>query len=395
MFDTIYESFDQGDHVTPLGGAFGMQGLAYGHPANPDLLYGVFGVSLWRRLSAGAPLELAATFPSGDAWDIAVDPVDFRRAYVAGFTSVFVTPDAGDTYQDITGNLPTFDPGPIQTIEFVPASPHSIVLVGTLRGVFATATNGLGLWERVGSNLPNSLVYELRYSTAHDLLVAGTLGRGALTIRGFLRGGNQPPIARCRDFIVDATSACTANVSVTNINAGTTDPEGQSFNCVLRPPSPFRVGTTPIELVCTDTGGAVGSCTAKVHVGVGDNPACCPPGTNVIVGTGNEDTLIGTPGPDCIVGKGNEDFIDGGDGDDFISAGLGDDQIFGGFGNDLITAGQSADVVDSGPGDDVIGGGSGQDQIVTGDGNDVVHGGENTDTCVAGPGVDVFVSCEH
>ncbi|HEX6278026.1 MAG TPA: hypothetical protein VFZ53_33510, partial [Polyangiaceae bacterium] len=380
MADAVYESFDRGQTITSLGNAASASDIVYGHPNNPDVLYAAAFGQVFVRLTAGGPLvQTAATFPTFDADDIVLNPASFQTAYVSGSNNVFVTNNAGASFTDITGNLPSFSPGQLRSIEFIPSAGHGLIVVGTNRGVFATATDALGTWLEVG-NLPNAPVLDMQYVPQQDLLIAGLLGRSAWTVTGLGGGaGNQPPVARCNDVAVDAGASCTAAVSSAEINAGSFDPDGGSVNCVINPTGPFAVGTTTVTLTCTDSGGATGTCTASVHAGPGNTAACCPAGTNRIVGTSNNNTLNGTAGNDCIIGLGGQDIINGQGGNDIISGGDGNDTISGGNGNDRCFGGTGQDVLNGNANDDILGAGEGDDQCFGGDGADQVLGGNGND----------------
>jgi hypothetical protein len=174
-----------------------------------------------------------------------------------------------------------------------------------------------------------------------------------------------------------ATSACGFPVTVTS-NA----------------PSFFFSGRTVVTWTARTPSGLTATTTQLVVVSLGDNRNCCPPGTNVIVGTSNNDTLNGTAGRDCIIGLGGQDIINGNGGDDIISGGDGDDRISGGTGNDVINGGSGQDVINGDDGNDDVNGGLGDDQLFGNNGDDILNGGGNNDRCTGGAGFDVFAFCQ-
>ncbi len=184
-------------------------------------------------------------------------------------------------------------------------------------------------------------------------------------------------------------------------------------------PSRFLPGQTVVTWTARDGAGNQSSATQVVTV-AGDT-SCCPAGTNVIVGTSNNDVLNGTPGNDCILGLGSQDIIHGGGGNDYIVGGDGDDQIYGeagsdtlagGPGQDRLEGGTENDVLDGSDGDDLLWGGAGNDELRGGQGNDMLsgdagndsligqagydnlNGGSGTDVCTAAGGTDTYVQCE-
>ncbi len=195
-------------------------------------------------------------------------------------------------------------------------------------------------------------------------------------------------------------------------------------------PATFPAGLTLVTYTATDSAGNVTTGVQRVITVLADSTACCPPGSHVMMGTSNNDTLIGTSGVDCIValggqdtinGMGGNDVINGGEGDDNIQGGSGDDYLWGGNGQDPINGGAGADYIDGGGGDDTcrggdqndtIRGGQGQDKLYGENGNDLLFGddgddrleggyGDDTlnggglhDTCLGGPGTDTFMVCQ-
>jgi Ca2+-binding RTX toxin-like protein len=152
----------------------------------------------------------------------------------------------------------------------------------------------------------------------------------------------------------------------------------------------YPIGTTTVTWTAEDGSLNDGTATQTVTVTQAPNSACCPAGSNIILGDATHHNLVGTAGPDCIIGTDGNDVIQGLGGDDVLIGLGGQDQIFGGDGNDIILGGDGDDVLDGGAGDDHIAGGTGQDRITGGAGNDILIGGDGVDTIDGGDGDDVI-----
>jgi hypothetical protein len=192
----LYESLDRGDTVTALGFnlagtpasrtavAMVFGGVSGGVP-NPDLLYALNGLNVYvRTTGGGAPVRttgLAGGATATTLRDIAVDPADWTHVYVIdALGRVFASADTGATWSNVTGNLP-LGITDLRTIVFAPGTP-SALLVGGQGGVFRMPVDSAGTWSRLGTGLPNVLVWDLEYDAADNVVVAGTLGRGAWAI---------------------------------------------------------------------------------------------------------------------------------------------------------------------------------------------------------------------
>jgi hypothetical protein len=172
-------------------------GAVYASRGNELSLRDEIGMNWTRRFISGA------SFRSGGAVairDIAIDPDDFRTAYLVTRDSVFRIDGAGDsteTVTNITGTLATYSAWyntlsngtstlNLRTIEvFRVPGREAALLVGGLGGVFrllypdnATAA-ATPIWREFGRGLPNVVVTDLRFDATDDLLVAATSGRGA------------------------------------------------------------------------------------------------------------------------------------------------------------------------------------------------------------------------
>src|SRR5262245_1062314 len=204
----VYESLDQGNTITQINAPGDVRfAMAYGGRSegvdNPDVLYVCVRIStstdsrlaVLLRTTAGADLEQTAELPTDafEARDVVMDPDDWRSAYVVVDNQVFRTTDAGASWTDITGNLPALGAGDFNTTVFVAGDSRDLLLVGTNAGVFVSfSDSGFTTWNKLGIGLPNALVWDLDYDVADDVLVAGTLGRGAWTITN-LRALTRPP----------------------------------------------------------------------------------------------------------------------------------------------------------------------------------------------------------
>jgi hypothetical protein len=103
---------------------------------------------------------------------------------------VFKTTDAGETFKDISGNLPK--------VQATWALVHGKQLVvATAIGVYASKGKNGGRYAPLGTNLPNVAVYQISLKPGDpDTLVAATFGRGVYTYK-FAGAGS----AGCKDKV--------------------------------------------------------------------------------------------------------------------------------------------------------------------------------------------------
>jgi len=180
--NSVYESLDQGDTIEEIGPGIEVNGFGTG---NPDMLYVGSGRKVYvRKEAAPAPLVAAESYPgSSYVVGIAIDPVNPQTAFVIDASNVFLTKDAGATWTKITGNLMTFDPVVLGSIAYATDVNGGSLFVGTNAGVFVAAAPDFSNWSKLGSGLPNAPVFRMEYNAADEILAAGTLGRGAWTLR--------------------------------------------------------------------------------------------------------------------------------------------------------------------------------------------------------------------
>jgi hypothetical protein len=126
-------------------------------PSDPKTVYVTLGASAARYFS-----------PLGSLGEDAASAAGGR---------VYKSTDAGETFKDISGNLPK-----VQATW--PLVRNGQLIVATAVGVFASkGTNG-GKYAPLGSNLPSVAVYQISLKPGDpDTLVAATFGRGVYTYK--------------------------------------------------------------------------------------------------------------------------------------------------------------------------------------------------------------------
>ncbi|MBI2396443.1 MAG: hypothetical protein HYV17_01510 [Xanthomonadales bacterium] len=181
---TMYESVNA-NTATPTLASIGGPGanrsaIAYGVNGDAAVAYVGKGGQVHRRV--GAAFVPTTTQPPGAATltDVALDPDNAAQVFVIDDNQVFRSIDSGDTWTEVTGNLPSISSRDFRTIEFIAGTPDRVAL-GTRSGVYF-ADAGSSVWSLAGSALPDVLVFDLRYVAAQQTLYAGTLGRGVWSL---------------------------------------------------------------------------------------------------------------------------------------------------------------------------------------------------------------------
>jgi hypothetical protein len=159
--------------------------------SSPSTIYvGTDNGRLWKTTDLGANwTEFPNPFdPAPPRWvtSVVVDPVDARHAYVSygGFregvtaANVFETTTAGTgggtsvTWKNVSGNLPN---APVNAIAYDRAN-GTLYAAGDL-GVFYMQADDK-VWQRLGTNLPNTATEDVKIQTSSHQLYVSTFGRG-------------------------------------------------------------------------------------------------------------------------------------------------------------------------------------------------------------------------
>ena len=79
---------------------------------------------------------------------------------------------------------------------------------------------------------------------------------------------NQPPVANCKNVTVYADATCKASGSDTDVDNGSTDPDGAAdiASVAQSPSAPYGLGVNNVTLTITDQAGASDQCNATVTV---------------------------------------------------------------------------------------------------------------------------------
>lgn len=125
--------------------------------------------------------KTAAPLPGRTITDLIVASADRERLVVSfggpsagpGAQAVYLSTNGGNSWTDISGNLPNLG---VNALELDPFD-NAIVYAGTDVGAFRT-TNGGASWHAFDNGLPHAPIVDLHHSAADRALYAATMGRG-------------------------------------------------------------------------------------------------------------------------------------------------------------------------------------------------------------------------
>jgi len=146
------------------------------------IMVGTDDGNVWRSTDAGASFTKLTSdlfVPKGYVTRLTIDLLDPTKIYLTfsgyrsadGTAHVLASDDQGDTWRDISANLPD---APVSDIIVV----RNDLVVATDVGVFISRDKGKS-WLSVGSNLPQVPVTDLKYHAGTDSIFAATFGRSA------------------------------------------------------------------------------------------------------------------------------------------------------------------------------------------------------------------------
>jgi photosystem II stability/assembly factor-like uncharacterized protein len=181
---TLGEQCPKASYFTAVAVAPSSSKVIYAGTRNGDVWVSTDRGASWKSV-AGAK---AGPLPVRPVNEIAVDRDDARVAYVvyggfdltgAGRGHVFRTSDGGDTWSDLSGNLPDIN---VSALLIDPDAKPRVLYVGTDAGVLRATDDGSGKWDSYNNGLPPVVVTRFAYNAITRTLLAATYGRGVWAI---------------------------------------------------------------------------------------------------------------------------------------------------------------------------------------------------------------------
>lgn len=150
------------------------------------IMAGTDDANVWITTNSGTNwTKVSSTLPYRWITRVAFDPVNDNIAYVT-FNGlkwkdpqphVFRTTNRGQTWQDISSNLPD---APVNAFDIDPNRPN-VLFVGSDVGAYVSFNTGAS-WQYLGTGLPMVSVYDFKIHPTANYLVAGTHGRSMYKI---------------------------------------------------------------------------------------------------------------------------------------------------------------------------------------------------------------------
>ena len=192
----LYKSTDNGINWTSISGNLS-KGVYTGtqrygtitsidvSPLNGNIIFiGTDDGNVWRTIDGGLNYtKISEQLPNKWVTKVKASPTNATQVYVSysGYrynlfdSNLFVSNDLGDSWQDLSSDLPN---SPLSDIEI---AQNNTLFVASDIGVLVS--NDLGVnWDFVGTNMPAVIVTDLVLDQASNFLFAATFGRGVYKI---------------------------------------------------------------------------------------------------------------------------------------------------------------------------------------------------------------------
>ena len=192
--NSVYKTEDRGDSWESISDYLSTDGyiktLAVSASDSGVLYAGTTEGTAWVTTDGGGEWNevTASDFPKRNVNRITIDPDDPNTAYAVfgGFDvqtpdtpgHVFRTTDGGESWEDITLNLPD---APLSSVVTDKRDQYAGVYVGGALGVWVLQ-DGSEKWLPYGTDMPFTLVTDLELNTETGIMAAGTWGRSVWVI---------------------------------------------------------------------------------------------------------------------------------------------------------------------------------------------------------------------
>ncbi|MBK7336993.1 MAG: HYR domain-containing protein [Saprospirales bacterium] len=303
--DTVYRSANGGEDWTAFVPELevGLYRSLHIAPANTARIYAATDLRIfmsddtgasWSEISAGLPAAAESRITM-----IATDADDDQQVWVtmAGFVNgrkVFYSPNAGSSWQNVSGSLPNL---PVNCIIYDASEPggDNSVYIGTDVGVWFRDSS-LNDWIPYMTELPNVPVFDMEIHAASGMLRAGTFGRGIWESPLYDPDLTAPTVACPPNQTASPGAGCVlvlpdfGNLALTTDNC---DPDPD----ILQTPAPGAQISqdTTITLIAQDwEGNASGPCTFQLSLADTQGPVMdCPESVlaNTCDGIGQYDVI--------------------------------------------------------------------------------------------------------
>jgi len=179
-YEEVWKSTNRGNNWTQIS-TFGTgNSLAYiaAAKSNSNYIYAGRSSILYKTTNGGAAWTTITPPVTAAIKYIVVHPSNEQRIWVclSGYNAgekVYYSPDAGASWQNLSGNLPNL---PVNCIEYQAGSADGLY-VGTDIGIYYKDST-LANWQAYMTGLPNVIVYEMEIHYGVGKLRAATFGRG-------------------------------------------------------------------------------------------------------------------------------------------------------------------------------------------------------------------------
>ncbi len=208
-YSSVYESLDQGNTWTNIGDELA-NGANLNHIAisesNGSRVYAIRNNILYVK-DIDSNNWIPKSLPIGSITDIEVDPVDMNQIVIVagGYTSgnkIFSSPDAGDSWINITDDLPNVRFGAVEFYKDI----DDALFIGSDAGVYYR-DNSAPTWIPYGT-LPNTRINDIEIQYSTQKIRVGTYGRGVFEADVSIVVCDENSPDQDEDGICDAFDLC-------------------------------------------------------------------------------------------------------------------------------------------------------------------------------------------